>query len=94
MQTKTKLQISQGRIFSEASKGVKGKRFSRKAHYYQTGLCVARVSDASANKWLYAYSLHHGQKTNLAVQTRQPGLPETTNLKRSRAPTLPFLINY
>ena|SRR6266850_6690786 len=67
-QTKVKLEISQRRFFSEEFKKNKVRDLVAKRITIRELSQLYEVSRVSIYKWLYRYSPHHQQKTNLVVQ--------------------------
>lgn len=68
MKQKQPLEIKQHRTFSETFKREKVKDLVEK-RISMAQLCkLYEVSRTAVYKWLYAYSPHHEQKTNLVVQ--------------------------
>jgi transposase len=68
MDTTTKLEIKQRRLFSEQFKRAKVKELIEKRLTIHQCCQLYEVSRTSVYKWLYQYSPHHQQKTTLVVQ--------------------------
>jgi transposase len=68
MKQKAQLEIKQHRTFSEAFKREKVKDLVEKRISIKQLCSLYAVSRSAVYKWLYAYSPHHEQKTNLVVQ--------------------------
>lgn len=68
MKQKAQLEIKQHRTFSEAFKREKVKDLVEKRISIKQLCSLYTVSRSAVYKWLYAYSPHHEQKTNLVVQ--------------------------
>ena len=68
MKQQTQLEIKQHRTFSEAFKREKVKDLVEKRISIKQLCGLYSVSRPAVYKWLYAYSPHHEQKTNLVVQ--------------------------
>ncbi len=68
MKQQTQLEIKQHRTFSEAFKREKVKDLVEKRISIKQLCSLYTVSRSAVYKWLYAYSPHHEQKTNLVVQ--------------------------
>ncbi len=66
--TKVKLEIKQKRFFSEEFKRAKVKELVEKRVTIRQLSQLYEVSTVAVYKWLYKYSVHHQQKTNLVVQ--------------------------
>jgi transposase-like protein len=62
------LEIKQRRLFSEAFKREKVKDLLEKRISIRQLSSLYEVSRTSVYNWLYTYSPHHEQKTNLVVQ--------------------------
>ena len=68
MKQGAQLEIKQRRVFSEAFKREKVKDLVEKRISVKQLSSLYEVSRTSVYDWLYAYSPHHEQKTNLVVQ--------------------------
>ena len=68
MKQQAQLEIKQHRTFSEAFKREKVKDLVEKRISIKQLCSLYAVSRSAVYKWLYAYSPHHEQKTNLVVQ--------------------------
>lgn len=68
MKQQAQLEIKQHRTFSEAFKREKVKDLVEKRISIKQLCSLYSVSRSAVYKWLYAYSPHHEQKTNLVVQ--------------------------
>src|SRR5580658_11311830 len=68
MKQTPQLEIKQRRLFSEAFKREKVKDLVEKRISIRQLSRLYEVSRTSVYNWLYAYSPHHEQKTNLVVQ--------------------------
>jgi transposase len=68
MKQRAQLEIKQRRLFSEAFKREKVKDLVEKRISIRQLSRLYEVSRTSVYNWLYAYSPHHEQKTNLVVQ--------------------------
>lgn len=68
MKQQAQLEIKQRRLFSEAFKREKVKDLVEKRISIRQLSSLYEVSRTSVYNWLYAYSPHHEQKTNLVVQ--------------------------
>lgn len=68
MKYQAQLEIKQHRTFSEAFKREKVKDLVEKRISIKQLSSLYSVSRSAVYKWLYAYSPHHEQKTNLVVQ--------------------------
>jgi transposase len=68
MKQQAQLEIKQRRLFSEAFKREKVKDLVEKRISIRQLSSLYGVSRTSVYNWLYAYSPHHEQKTNLVVQ--------------------------
>jgi len=66
--TKVKLEIKQKRFFSEEFKKAKVKDLVEKRITIRQLSRLYEVSTVAVYKWLYKYSVHQQQKTNLVVQ--------------------------
>jgi transposase-like protein len=68
MKQAPRLEIKQRRLFSEAFKRAKVKEIVEKRISIKQLCSLYEVSRTAVYNWLYAYSPHHEQKTNLVVQ--------------------------
>lgn len=68
MKHQPQLEIKQRRLFSEAFKREKVKDLVEKRISIRQLSSLYEVSRTAVYNWLYAYSPHHEQKTNLVVQ--------------------------
>jgi transposase len=68
MKQQPQLEIKQRRVFSEAFKREKVKDLVEKRISVKQLCMLYQVSRTSVYSWLYTYSPHHEQKTNLVVQ--------------------------
>lgn len=68
MKYQAQLEIKQRRSFSEAFKREKVKDIVEKRISIRQLSSLYEVSRTAVYNWLYAYSPHHEQKTNLVVQ--------------------------
>jgi transposase len=68
MKQRAQLEIKQRRLFSEAFKREKVNDLVEKRISIRQLSRLYEVSRTSVYNWLYAYSPHHEQKTNLVVQ--------------------------
>jgi transposase len=68
MKQRAQLEIKQRRLFSEAFKREKVKDLLEKRISIRQLSRLYEVSRTSVYNWLYTYSPHHEQKTNLVVQ--------------------------
>jgi len=68
MKQPPQLEIKQRRLFSEAFKREKVKDLLEKRISIRQLSSLYEVSRTAVYNWLYAYSPHHEQKTNLVVQ--------------------------
>jgi len=68
MKQRAQLEIKQRRLFSEAFKREKVKDLVEKRISIRQLSRLYEVSRTSVYNWLYAYSPHYEQKTNLVVQ--------------------------
>ncbi len=68
MKQQAQLEIKQRRSFSEAFKREKVKDIVEKRISIRQLSSLYEVSRTAVYNWLYAYSPHHEQKTNLVVQ--------------------------
>lgn len=66
--TKVQLEIKQHRVFSEEFKRSKVKELVEKRTTILELSRLYSVSRESIYRWLYKYSVHHSQKSNLVVQ--------------------------
>jgi transposase len=68
MKQRAQLEIKQRRLFSEAFKREKVKDLVEKRISIRQLSSLYEVSRTAVYNWLYTYSPHHEQKTNLVVQ--------------------------
>ena len=68
MKQQVQLEIKQQRTFSEAFKREKVKDLVEKRISIKQLCSLYQVSRTAVYNWLYSYSPHHEQKTNLVVQ--------------------------
>lgn len=80
--TKVKLEIKQKRFFSEEFKKAKVKDLVEKRITIRQLSRLYEVSTVAVYKWLYKYSVHHQQKTNLVVQMESEGSKTQQLLQR------------
>ena len=82
MDTKAKLEIKQRRCFSEQFKKAKVKELVEKRLTIRQLCQLYAVSKTSVYNWLYQYSPHHQQKTNLVVQMESEAFKTQQLLQR------------
>jgi len=73
-QVKSKLEIRERRIFSEELKKKVVKELVSKGTTIRSVTAEHQVSANSVYRWLYKYSVHHGQKCTLVVQMKSEEL--------------------